>query len=98
VTSGNITITKFVEQTYTYWFTDSLSLFIGWMFLPFILAAVTLYYLLKYCLQRLMMRQSHMVEEVEIVPSNQTVPTEQKIAGESGPLPDTGTQMIKEHI
>lgn len=93
---GSVTVTV-VEQVYAYWFTDSLSLFVGWMLLPFVLAAATLYYLLTYCLRRLMLRQKTMVEEVEIVPSNQTVPTEQKIA-ESGQLPDTGTQMIKEHI
>ena len=50
-----------------------------WMVLPFVLAAATLYYLLTYCMSRLMLRQKTMVEEVEIVPSNQTVPTEQKL-------------------
>jgi hypothetical protein len=69
------------------------------MALPFALAAATMYYLLRYCLQRMMMHQANMIEEVEIVPSNQTVPTEQKIMiSESGPMPDTGSQMIKEHI
>jgi hypothetical protein len=87
------------QQSYKYWFTDSFILFIGWMILPFVLASATLYYLLTYCMRRLMMRQSDMVEEVEIVPSNQTAPTEQKIGeagtGDSGTIPGTGTQMIK---
>jgi hypothetical protein len=69
------------------------------MMLPFVLAAATLFYLMKYCIRRLMMRQASMVEEVDIVGGNQTVPTEQKLAvTENGPLPETGQQMIKESI
>ena len=45
------------------------------------------------------MRQASMVEEIDIVGANQTVPTEQKLAAtENGPLPETGQQMIKESI
>ncbi len=72
-------ITTEVDKTYTYWFTDSFILFIGWMALPFILSAASLYYILKCFARKLMMRQANMVEEVEIIASSQTVPTEQKI-------------------
>lgn len=88
-----------VEEDYAFWFTDSFALFVGWMMLPFVLAAASVFYLLKCCLRKLMMRQAYMVEEVEIQGGNQTVPTEQKIAiSENGPLPETGQQMIKESI
>ena len=69
------------------------------MMLPFVLAAATLFYLMKYCIRRLIMRQASMVEQIDIVGANQTVPTEQKLAAtENGPLPETGQQMIKESI
>jgi hypothetical protein len=45
-----------------YWFTDNLSVLIGWMILPFLLSAATMYYLLKCCMRRLMMRQKNMIE------------------------------------
>jgi hypothetical protein len=97
--AGEVAVVVVVEGNYAYWFTDSLALFVGWMMLPFVLAAAALFYLLKCCLRRLMMRQASMVEEVDILGGNQTVPTEQKITiSENGPLPETGQQMIKESI
>ena len=57
-----------ISQTKKYWFTDSIILFVIWLVLPFLLALVSLFYLLRYFLAKLMRRQTNMVEEVDIEP------------------------------
>lgn len=83
-----------VAEPYAYWFTNSGFIFVGWMLLPFLLAAIMIFYVLKYCLRRIMANQNNMVEEVEIVASSQTVPTAHKLQDGI----DTGAPMVKEHI
>lgn len=85
---------------FTYWFTDNLLILLGWMFLPFVLAGIIVFYLLKCCIRRLMSQQANMVEEEIVADPNSrpTVATEQRI-DEGIVHPDSAAvQMVKEHI
>jgi len=55
-------------QNKKYWFTDSIILFVIWLVLPFMLAMASLFYLLRFCIMKLMNRQIDMVEEIDIEP------------------------------
>ena len=81
-----------------YWFTDSLFLLAAWLLLPFLLAAAVLFYLLKFCLRKLMRQQANMVEEEIVAESNPTIPSAAKLA-EGGVEPESAKNLtVKEHI
>jgi hypothetical protein len=52
-----------------YWFTNSLFVFIAWMALPFLIAAIVFIYLIKFCLRKFILSQSNMIEEIESKPT-----------------------------
>lgn len=50
-----------MSQQYSYIFTNSLIIFVGWVLLPLGIAGVIVYYLLRYCIRRLVAKQGNMV-------------------------------------
>ena len=80
----------------SYWFTDSLSLFIAWLTIPFLIATGLTYYLLKYCMAKIARRQKDMVEESEIGGASQTNPTANKLTDTQ--QPESAAGMNKTHI
>lgn len=68
------------------------------MFLPFAIAAVIVFYLLRFCIRRLLSKQGSLVEEVEIVAaSSPTIPSNSKLA-EGIQYPDSAMTKIKEQL
>ncbi len=86
------------RKEFLYFFTDNLVVFLSRMFLPFALSGAIVFYLLKFCIRRLIMAKGNMVEEVEIVAtSTPTIPTTSKLA-DGISYPDSATTKIKESI
>ena len=84
-------------KDYQYFFTDSILILIAWLILPFIIAGIVVFYLLRYCVRRIMVMRGNLVEEVEIV-ANPTVPSSSKLAAGAAPAivhPDSAKTQIK---
>jgi hypothetical protein len=54
-------------KKYEYLFTDSLLILVAWLILPFVVAGIVVFYLLRYCIRRVMALRGDLVEEVDIV-------------------------------
>lgn len=88
-----------MKQEYSYIFTNSLIIFLGWILLPVAIAGLLVYYLLRYCIRRLIAKQGNMVEEVEIVAaSNPTIPSSSKMIQDGIVHPDSAAAKIKEQL
>jgi hypothetical protein len=90
-----------VITEYAYWFTDSLLIFLGWMVLPFALAALFLLYGIKYCLTKLVLYQRDMMVEEEgdvAGGTSQTLPSDVEMNKGDLVQPDSALQNIKEHV
>ena len=48
-------------KDYKYFFTDSVLILIAWLILPFVIAAIVVFYLLKYCIRRIMAMRGNLV-------------------------------------
>ena len=89
------------SKEYKYFFTDSAVILIGWLILPFVIAGIVVFYLLRFCIRRIMQMRGDLVEEVEIVAASKpTVGTESRLQGTEPRIthPDSATTQIKEHI
>ena len=89
------------EREYSYLFTNSFLILLAWLILPFLVAGVVVFYLLRFCIRRLMVMRGSLVEEVEIVAasaSSPTVPSDARLANPTIEYPDSAKTQIKEHI
>jgi len=71
------------------------------LILPFVIAGIIVFYLLRFCIRRIMKMRGDLVEEVEIVATSKpTVATDSRLQGTEPRIvhPDSATTHIKEHI
>ena len=50
------------EKEFAYIFTDSFLILIAWLLIPFIIAGIVVFYLLRFCIRRIMEMQGKLVE------------------------------------